>query len=154
DASARRWLGRALNVRFFVFGVIQQTASFNVSTHLVDAETGVKQGTAQIHVKDPNELKLRAPELARQTLQNPADHARLQVAAKANEAQLNAARQLVKAGKAAQAVQVCQAALKQHPDNVAMRVLLQQAELQVQQQNLEATRRQEAERASVEAARV
>ena len=45
DPSARRWLGRALNVRFFVFGVIQQTMSFNVSTHLVDAETGVKQGT-------------------------------------------------------------------------------------------------------------
>jgi colicin import membrane protein len=154
DASARRWLGRALNVRFFVFGVIQQTASFNVSTHLVDAETGVKQGTAQIHVKDPNELKLRAPELARQTLQNPAGQARLRGEAKANEAQLNEARQLLKAGKAAQAMQVCQVALKQHPDNVAMRVLLQQAELQVQQQNLEATRRQEAERASVQAARV
>src|SRR5262249_36962698 len=59
DPSARRWLGRALNVRFFVFGVIQQTASFNVATHLVDAETGVKHGIGQIHVKDQAELKLR-----------------------------------------------------------------------------------------------
>src|SRR4029077_4706333 len=85
DASARRWLGRALHVRFFVFGVIQQTASFNVSTHLVDAESGVKQGTAEIHVKDPNELKLRMPELAHQSLQNPAEQIRLQREAKENE---------------------------------------------------------------------
>src|SRR5262249_12818412 len=59
DASARRWLARALNVRFFVFGSIQHTASFDVSTHFVDAESGAKQGGGQIHVQDQQELKLR-----------------------------------------------------------------------------------------------
>src|SRR5262249_26264611 len=35
NPEARRCLARALNVRFFVVGVVEQTASFNVTTHLM-----------------------------------------------------------------------------------------------------------------------
>ena len=42
DPVARRWLGRALGVRFFVLGDVRQTASFVVTTHLVDAECGYR----------------------------------------------------------------------------------------------------------------
>jgi tetratricopeptide (TPR) repeat protein len=154
DASARRWLGRALNVRFFVFGVVQQTHSFDVSTHLIDVETGSKQGVGSIHVQDHTELKLRMHELARQALSNPVESERLQREAKENEARLNEARRLLKEGKAAQAVTVCRAGLQQHPENVGLRALLQQAEEQTRQQALAETRRREAEahRAQAEAA--
>ena len=40
DPPARRVLAQALNARYFVFGAIEQTASFNVNIHLIDAETG------------------------------------------------------------------------------------------------------------------
>src|SRR5262249_5041053 len=36
DVSARRALAQALNVRFFLYGAIRQTASFDVTTHLID----------------------------------------------------------------------------------------------------------------------
>src|SRR5690606_39128787 len=40
DPVARRCLAQSLGARYFVFGAIQETASFNVSTTLVDAESG------------------------------------------------------------------------------------------------------------------
>src|SRR5207248_130106 len=49
DPYARRWLGRALNVRYFVFGTITQTASFNVDTYMVDAENGYLNGRGFVH---------------------------------------------------------------------------------------------------------
>jgi tetratricopeptide (TPR) repeat protein len=155
DAAARRWLARALNVRCFVFGVIQQTASFNVSTHLVDAESGVRQGTAQIHVKDHHELKLRVAELASQAIQPPAQRDRLQRQARENEKLISQARQLVKAGQTGLAVVWCQAGLKEQPGNVGMRTVLAQAEQQIQQAALEEKRQREfqARQAQLAAAR-
>jgi tetratricopeptide (TPR) repeat protein len=143
DAAARRWLGRALNVRFFVFGVVQQTASFDVSTHLVDAESGVKQGTGHIHVKDHQELKLRMNELAGQAVQTPADRDRLQREAQENERLLNQARQLCKGGKPAEAAALCREALQKRPEDVALRVQLAQAEQQIQRAALEEARQRE-----------
>ena len=40
DPYARRWLGRALNIRYFVLGNIVQSASFDVNTYMIDAEHG------------------------------------------------------------------------------------------------------------------
>ena len=59
NPAARFYLARALNVRYFVFGYIQQTASFDVTAQLVDAETGIRQGVAMIHVHDRQEMKWR-----------------------------------------------------------------------------------------------
>jgi tetratricopeptide (TPR) repeat protein len=78
DPGARRWLARALHVRYFVFGVIRQTHSFTVTTHLVDAEFGFEVGTGRVHVHNPFELKCRLGELARQTLLDPAERRRRQ----------------------------------------------------------------------------
>ena len=38
DPGARVCLAQALNVRYFVYGAIVQTGSFNVETHLIDAQ--------------------------------------------------------------------------------------------------------------------
>jgi hypothetical protein len=144
DASARLWLGRALNVRFFVFGAVQHTASFDVSTHLVDVETGAKQGGGQIHVQDQQELKLRVGELVGQTQSNPAEQQRLQQEAKETEAILNEARKLYQAAQYAKTVTVCQDGLKRHPGHAGLQTLLQQADQQARQVGLEEKRRQEA----------
>ena len=53
DPHARRWLGRALGVRYFVMGTIHQTASFDVNTYLLDAEYGFLQGHGFVHVRNP-----------------------------------------------------------------------------------------------------
>ncbi|HYV39384.1 MAG TPA: CsgG/HfaB family protein, partial [Gemmataceae bacterium] len=71
DPYARRWLGRALNIRYFVFGVVTQTASFNVDTSMVDAEYGYLQGRGFVHVNNSFELRYRVGELARMTQSAP-----------------------------------------------------------------------------------
>jgi tetratricopeptide (TPR) repeat protein len=133
DPCARAWLGRALQVRFFVFGVVEQTHSFNVSTHLVEAETGQRHGTGTIHVQDHAELKLRMHELVRQTLGNPADAARMQAEAKASEERVNEARRLLQAGQPARAAEVCRTGLKQDSSHVGLKALLSKAEQQDRQ---------------------
>lgn len=73
DANARRWLGRATGVRYFVLGACVQAGSFDVNTYLIDAEFGYLQGAASIRVRDPFELKLRLQELAQLTMMTPAE---------------------------------------------------------------------------------
>ena len=75
DANARRWLGRAVGVRYFVLGSLVETTSFNANTYLLDAELGYLQGSATINVRDPYELKLRLAELAQLTMMTPAERA-------------------------------------------------------------------------------
>ena len=73
DANARRWLGRAVGVRYIVLGTIFPTTSFDVNTYLLDTEFGFLQGGASINVRDPFELKLRLSELAQLTMMTPAE---------------------------------------------------------------------------------
>ncbi len=153
DVSARRWLGRALNVRYFAFGIVQQTASFNVSTHLLDAESGAKQGLGSIHVQDQQDLKLRMAELARQTQTQPAERDRVQREAQENEKQLNQVRQLLAKGQINQALQTSQDALKKNPNDVGMQALLAKGEQQAKAAALaqqQAEQQRQAQAASVQ----
>jgi hypothetical protein len=143
NPSARVCLGRALNVRLFVFGAIQQTASFNVTTHLIDAESGVRQGGGQIHVQDHQELKLRAGELVQQTQASPTEASRLQQESKEQEKMLNDARKLFQAGQYQPTVSVCQEGLKRFPNHAGLQSLKQQAEQKIQQAGQEEKRKQE-----------
>ncbi len=151
DPGARRCLAQALNVRYLAFGAIEQTNSFNVSTHLIDAETGARTGTGTIHVQDHNELKLRMHELAKQTGAAPAEQARLAQAGRDNEAALNEARRLQKSGDFARAAQVAREALKNAPNNVALQAVLTDSEQQAKRAEIEAARKQEAARRAAEA---
>src|SRR5262249_50310417 len=143
NAGARIALAQALNVRFFAYGVIQQTASFNVSTHLIDAETGTRHGGGDIHVQDHQELKLRMNELVKQTVAKPEEQAKIQQAGKENEKLLNDARKQYESGKYAEAVATSREGLKRMPNSVAFQQLLQQSELAAQKATLEETRKQE-----------
>ncbi len=150
DAIARRTLAQALNVRFIVFGAIQQTASFDVTSHMIDAETGARTGTGMIHVQDHQEMKLRLHELAKQLGAPKDEQVRLEQKGKNDERALNEARQLLKAGNYAEAARVSQAALKQSPENVALQTVLHEADEQARKAALEETRKQEAARREAE----
>jgi tetratricopeptide (TPR) repeat protein len=150
DAAARRCLAQALNVRFFVFGSIQQTSSFDVATHLVDADTGARTGTGKIHVQDHQELKLRMTELAQQLGAPGAEQAQLARQGQESEKALNEIRKLQKAGQYTKAAEMSRAALQQSPNNVALQQLLAESEKQAQQAALaqaeaEAAKRRQAE---------
>jgi tetratricopeptide (TPR) repeat protein len=151
DALARRTLAQALNVRFIVFGAIEHTASFNVTSQMIDAETGAGAGTGMIHVQDHQEMKLRMHELAKQ-LGAPSkdEQARLEQQGKEREKALNEARGLLKAGQYARSAEVSKAALKQYPDNVALQTVLHDAEDQARKAALEEARKQEAARRDAE----
>ncbi len=155
DPTARVALAQSLNARFFVFGGMRHTASFDVTTHMVDAQTGGKTGEGKIHVQDQGELKLRMQELVGQTTGKPADQARLAQQGAASEQALNQTRQNLQKGNAAAAAEAARAGLKQNPNNVALQSLLARADQQNEKARLEQARRQEAERqkTQVEAAR-
>ena len=151
DPGARRCLAQALNVRFMFYGTIEQTASFNVSTHMIDAETGARTGTGMIHVQDHNELKLRMHELARQTGAPAAEQAKLAQAGKDGEKAVDQARKLQQAGNYSEAAAVSRAALKEHPGSVALQALAADNESKARQAELEAARRRDAARQQAEA---
>jgi tetratricopeptide (TPR) repeat protein len=73
DPVARWYLAQVLNVRYFLFGTLVETASFNATTYLVDAQYGFLASSASIHVRTPAELRMRLGELARLTLLTPAE---------------------------------------------------------------------------------
>lgn len=78
DPSIRRWLGRALGVRFLIMGCIEHGDYLTVTTLMLDVEQGCETGRGKISVNNLREMKLRLPELARLTMLNPADRARLE----------------------------------------------------------------------------
>jgi hypothetical protein len=151
NPAARRALSQALGVRFFLFGTIEQTASFNVTTHMIDAETGARTGSGMIHVQDHNEIKLRMQELVRQTGAGAQEQAQLARAGAATEKALTEARQQLAAGDPARSAVTARAALQVAPGNVALLALAQQAEQQKKQADLDAARRAVAQRASADA---
>ncbi|HEX5272225.1 MAG TPA: hypothetical protein VFW33_17130, partial [Gemmataceae bacterium] len=59
DPASRVALAQSLNARFFIFGGMKHTASFDVTAHVIDAQTGAKTGGGAIHVQDQAEMKMR-----------------------------------------------------------------------------------------------
>src|SRR5581483_629354 len=144
DPYARRWLGRALGVRYFVFGAVVQTGSFDVTTYMVDAEYGYLYGSARLkHVNSPFELKLRLDDLARFTVMDPFERNRLL----AQEAKFQA---LVAKGRFAldrrdygSAILLFEDALRLRPGNAEVLVYLHQARHQAHLAALEDARRKQ-----------
>jgi tetratricopeptide (TPR) repeat protein len=155
DPMARAALAQPLNARFFVFGGMTHTASFDVTTHLIDAQSGVRTGGGAIHVQDAAELKLRMQELVDQTSGTPARAKQLAQDGRDCEKAVNDARQLLQAGKYTEASAAAKAGLQKYPKSVALQSLLAQADQQAAKARLEEARRQDAARqaAQAEAAR-
>lgn len=143
DPWARRWLGRVLNVRYFVFGDIRETASFDVTTFMVDAEYGFLNGTGRIHVHNRHELKLRLSELAYLTRTTPGERAALLAERQRIEALLLAAERHRQAREYQLAIKIYTDALRLRPGSIEILVHLNQSKHLAQQFAFEEARRQE-----------
>ncbi|MCI0464360.1 MAG: tetratricopeptide repeat protein [Gemmataceae bacterium] len=153
DPHARRWLGRALNVRYFLLGNINQAdgaGSLEVSAHLLDAEYGFVQGAGRILVHDPAELKLRLGELARLTLMNPAERQRYEEQSRPVETLLVEARKSSDRGELTVALGLFQKAAGLRPGSIEIQVLLQKTNRRAELAALEEARRREFERVQAE----
>lgn len=64
NPHARLCLGRALGARFFLMGALREVASFDASTHIIDAELNQQVFGARVRVQNAAELRYRLPELA------------------------------------------------------------------------------------------
>ncbi|HKB00873.1 MAG TPA: tetratricopeptide repeat protein, partial [Gemmataceae bacterium] len=64
NPAARLCLGRALGARFFLMGALREVASFDVTTHVIDAELNGQVAGAGIRVNNAAELRYRLGELA------------------------------------------------------------------------------------------
>jgi tetratricopeptide (TPR) repeat protein len=151
DPAARRWLGRALNVRYFVLGTIQQTASFDVTTYLLDAEYGYLQGSGRVHVRNPFELRLRLGELARLTLMSPAERLEYERQTEPFDGLLVQARECSGRGEFALAIRLFRKAHKLRPASVQVLVQIEDANALAERAAWEEARRREAERLRREA---
>lgn len=167
DPVARLYLGRALNIRYFLFGHLVETASFNVTTFLVDAEFGYLTSSARIHVRNPLELKLRLAELAWLTKLDPAERIRIEQENLAWEKMLQEIRLHRQNQKYRVGSELARQALKLRPSSVEIRVMLDQMvqlqrslelktarEIQLQQRHVDLANRMQRERELVRAVEI
>lgn len=153
DPHARRWLGRALNVRYFLLGNIHQAdaaGTLEVSAHLLDAEHGFVQGAGRVFVHNPYELKLRLGELARLTLMDPAERLRYEQQAQPYETLVVEAHKRSERGELTVAVGLFQKALGLRPGSIEVQVHLQRTSRAAERAALEEARRREFERVQAE----
>lgn len=130
NPGVRFWLARTMGVRYFVLGYVQPTASFNVTTLLIDAETGFQTGIGAIHVRDIFEYKLRAGELAYQMRLAPAAQTAFVQGALTRERLLIDIRRLLRENRPGEALALGRPALVANPWDIALRSLLETAERQ------------------------
>ncbi|MFO0809353.1 MAG: hypothetical protein U0746_12070 [Gemmataceae bacterium] len=145
DPSVRACLGRALNARYVVVGTLRGgLGGIDTVAHLLDAESGSRVATADIHASDPTELKYRVPELARALLLNPGERDRIRREAEQERAALAQVKQ-VAGTNLSLAVSLAGELSKKSPGSVAVQVLYQQLDRRAQAAALEAARQREAQ---------
>ncbi|MCI0683416.1 MAG: hypothetical protein L0Y71_15030 [Gemmataceae bacterium] len=143
DAGARRWLARAVGVRYFVVGALVETASFNVHTYMIDAEFGYLHSSAHIHARNPRELKLRLGELAHLTMCDPGERTRIFAEQDRFNALIVRGRQHYDRRDFGVAVTVFEDALRLRPGHVEVLFHLTNARRQAEILALEEARRQQ-----------
>ena len=153
DPYARRWLGRALNARYFVLGNVVPTGSFDVNTYLIDAEYGYLKGRGFVHCWNPFELRCRLGELARMTLTPPAQFQQQRQEYQRYEELIVKARVASGKGDFTLALGFLQDAQKARPGSIEVQVYLNDYDAQTRLRGLEAQRRQDFERQQAEAAK-
>jgi hypothetical protein len=148
DPAARALLGQALDARFFVVGTLRPTpAGLETTAHLLDAAAGSRLDVATVVARNPVELKLRLPELARWMLTDPGVRIARQREAEAYQALLSQADVLCTQAQYAQAAGLYVQVLKVRPDDIRIQSLAAEAERNARIAELETRRRVEAERA-------
>ncbi|MFL5244949.1 MAG: hypothetical protein ACJ8FY_22840 [Gemmataceae bacterium] len=148
DPYTRLWLGRAMNVRYFLFGTVRQgpralVRQMEVTTHLIDVEFGFEAGRGNIIVNSPAELRMRLPELAQLTLLPPDQRLVFARENEDNRKLLLEAKVKFRNGEIDIAIDLFKKLRHRRPDNVEVAVLMQQANQQAQVAAFDAGRRQQ-----------
>jgi hypothetical protein len=143
DPYARRWLGRALNIRYFVFGNLVQTASFDVNTYMVDAEYGFLTGQGYIHARTPYDLRWRLGELAQMMMQPPGTFVVMQRNYREYEILIVKAQEARNRGQFDIAIAFLNSAAKLRPSSLEVRFYLGQWNDAVRRNNWEQQRRKD-----------
>jgi tetratricopeptide (TPR) repeat protein len=146
DPSARLCLARAMGLRYFLMGNLRDTASFDVTTRLIDAEFNALVGSGAVHVRNTYELKLRLGELTRLTLLPPERRAVFVRETVIVEERVQTAQLQFSNGKFSIAIGIYKDVLKTRPDSVQIRFQLAEAERRQRQWEMEEARRQAFER--------
>ena len=149
DPYARRWLGRALGVRYFVFGTVNQTASFNVDTYMVDAEYGFLKGRGFVHARNHFELKCRLSELARITQNPPGQWQQDQQSYRDYEVLVVKAQDSINRGELSIGLGFLESAKMLRPRSIELQIYVQQAVTLGRQRTLEEQRRKDFERQQI-----
>ena len=68
DPYSRLILSRALGARYFLMGGATEVASFDVSTHVIDAELNIQTHGSRVRVQNAAELRFRLPQIANITM--------------------------------------------------------------------------------------
>ncbi|QVL32444.1 hypothetical protein KIH39_00570 [Telmatocola sphagniphila] len=143
NPSARLCLARAMNTRFFLMGSIQgspEVPGMDVTTNLIDVETGGQIGSALMHVRDSFELKCRMRELAQVTVMPPAQRVvyvqqQVVVQQRMATAEIN-----IRSGKFSLAIGFYEEELVRQPNNTQILIQLDFARRRNREQELEAAR--------------
>ncbi|HMO35284.1 MAG TPA: hypothetical protein PKA06_04505, partial [Gemmatales bacterium] len=146
DALVRRWLGRALDVRYLLVGRVQLLNGIVVTTSLLDVEQGWEIGRGQVVVPSVLDIKPYLPELARWTLLNPAERQRLELEAAAWEAEYLRAQEAARRGQWEIALNLGRSLQRKQPLNIRIGLFLNDCEGRARLATLEATRQYELER--------
>ncbi|MBI4863901.1 MAG: hypothetical protein HY815_27130, partial [Candidatus Riflebacteria bacterium] len=127
EARARRWLARALDVRYLLFGAVRQTGSLDVTLHLFDVELEALAGEGRVHVRHVRDLAHRLGELVRLTLAQGAGQARDAERDSLYEQWIGEALQLLLAREFRRALDAIDRARAIRPDSEEVEPLLAQA---------------------------
>ena len=141
DSSARLCLARAMGVRFFLMGNLRETARFDATAYLIDAEFDSLVGSGRIHVRTPYELKLRLNDLARLTFLPPQQREVFVQQTVVVERRIEEARIHIGKGKWSLAIDVYREVLETRPDCIEARAALLEAERRQRQVEFEEARR-------------
>ncbi|VTS04578.1 CsgG/HfaB family protein [Tuwongella immobilis] len=148
DPMKRLLLARSMGVRYLLVGGIRSISvrpphtEMEVSTHLIDAEYGIRVGTAAVQVSSATALRFALPELARQTLLSERDRRQWQREAEAYQAILMEIDRLDRQANYTAALVMVDRALTIRPDSVEVLAFRDRIRQHQRQAALEIARRQ------------
>ncbi|HVK11693.1 MAG TPA: hypothetical protein VM597_23175, partial [Gemmataceae bacterium] len=140
DPYARLCLGRALGARFFLMGALREVASFDATTHVIDAEWNRQVYGARVRVNNAAELRYRLPELANLTFVPPAQQVVVVQQQQVVQRKVVAAQLEFKAGNFRIALGMYKEVLTTNPGHYEARQAMVQLEFRSRQAEIEAQR--------------
>jgi tetratricopeptide (TPR) repeat protein len=140
NPQARLMLGRVLGARYFLMGTLRDVASFDATTHLIDAEWNAQVNGAVIRVNHAAEFGYRLGELANLTLMPRAQQVVVVQQQQVVQQNIRTAHLEFGKGNFRVSISLFKQVLTTQPTNIEARQMLIQVENRQRQSDLEAAR--------------